>query len=244
MARRVAASVWREVLGHPNADNHLVQFTRDPSFLQAAVSSWLAPGLLRGGGAIVLTTPEHWRIARMSLRDHGLNPAQLEAEDRIVVLDVYDFIADFMRDGRPRTQVFKNRISTAVEQTRAASPNEEIRAWGEAVDVLRQNHNLLAAQFLEALWNEAIAEHDLRLLCTYGVDTLDLATHTAPLHELAARHGTIIPASDYARLNTAVEYALIAAMIVLSIVTVLKFIGADAMLGLGPIIDTLKRPPV
>ena len=38
----------------------------------------------------------------------------------------------------------------------------------------------------------------------------------------------------------AVEYALIAAMIVFSIVAILRFIGADAMLGLPPIINALQ----
>lgn len=38
----------------------------------------------------------------------------------------------------------------------------------------------------------------------------------------------------------AVEYALIAAMVVFSIVTFLRFIGSEAMLGLRPVINTLQ----
>jgi hypothetical protein len=177
--------------------------------MQEAVSDWLTPALKAGGGAIVLASPANWRAARMRLRTNGLNPSDLEAQGRIVVLDVFEFLSDFMADGRPDADVFQDRLASAVARVRASADFPEIRAWGEAVDILRENRNVLAAQFLESLWNEGIEKHDLRLLCSYHVDPLDPATHGGRLSEFAANHGRLIPARDYSQLNYAIEDALV-----------------------------------
>jgi hypothetical protein len=61
---------------------------------------------------------------------------------------------------------------------------------------------------LEELWNDAIAEHGIRLLCSY--ESHGLAPETFELlPSLTHGHSLLIPVEDYARLDRAVARALI-----------------------------------
>lgn len=204
------ARTWREVVRSPDVEPHVVQLYRDDGFLARGVAAWVAEPLRRGGGALLVCTPANARLVLARLPDEGVDPVAAEASGRLVIISADGLLARFMLAGNPDAGAFRRLAHEAIEGLRAAcaGPDAEVRAWGEMVNLLWQRGNLPAAQRLEALWNEVIAEEDIRLLCSYAVDNLDARTHAGLLHDVCAGHARLLPEEDDARFEDAVALAL------------------------------------
>jgi DcmR-like sensory protein len=202
---------WQQLLEEPGTDRHVVQFYEEPSFLQEAVGIWVDRSLARGGGAILVATSHHADLVRSYLTQAGRDPPALEAAGRLVVVDADGLMARFLRAGEPDGERFHALIGELIVRVRAAAPYPQatrIRAWGEMVNLLWQRGQLPAAQRLEHLWNEAIDQHAIHLLCSYQVANLKPETHNGLWKDLSAGHSQLIPQRDEARLNVAVLKAL------------------------------------
>lgn len=201
--------LWRSLLSEAPGGKHITHFYRDSAFLQSALRDWLSDGLAEGGGVVVLCTREHWELVQSTLAEDGFDTDQRQQEGEIAFLEVYPFLERFLESGRPDPAVFHQAIGEAMEGvSRACRDAGQIRAWGEAVEILRARGDLRSAQVLEELWNEAIDERGFSLLCSYHVHNLDPETHQGAMGRLADAHSDVIPEHDYARLNEAVDQAL------------------------------------
>lgn len=187
--------------------DHVAQTYQDPASLRRAVGSWIAPALRRRGGALLVCTPTHADLVRAELRDVALDPEAAEREGRLVVKDAEDLLSRFMVDDMPQGAAFKRIARELVRSIAAASAPGPIRAWGEMVDVLAKSGRPEAANRLEALWNEIIAEADLQLLCSYELDVLDPAAHARVLLDVCHSHTDLVPEEGPA-LDGAVSRAL------------------------------------
>lgn len=163
--------------------DHTVQFYERGEYLCAVIGEFLATGVMAGQPGVVIATPEHrHRIAEdMSVR--GVDAAAL------TFLDAHETLSRFMVDGSPDPHRFAGMVQ---EILRDAGPRP--RAFGEMVAVLRADGNTPAALALEALWNDAVREHQISLLCGYPLATFDAASFDA----VCATHVRVLPAESFA----------------------------------------------
>ena len=193
------------MLGAPEPGQHIAQLYTDRGFLARGVARFVGDGLRRGDGVVVIATPMHWRAAARELSRDAVSIDEAEAAGRLVVRDAEQILSTFMVDGLPDRTRFLDAIGGILSQVRAAGASR-IRAFGEMVDLLR-HRNLAATWRLEELWNEALREHGIALLCGYSLDVFDPGTYRGLLQEVGAVHSHVVPADDYARFDHAVARA-------------------------------------
>jgi hypothetical protein len=85
-----------------------------------------------------------------------------------------------------------------------------VRVFGEMVDLLCRRGDGLAADELEALWNELGTRRHFTLLCGYRLDLFDRDVQVRLLPQVYRSHTQVVSASDAERLEAAVQSALTA----------------------------------
>lgn len=125
-------------------------------------------GLSVGGAGIVIATPEHRAALRRRLDVAGV--AGSLGEGRFIELDAASTLRLFMRDGSPDRELFAGTVGSLVREVATERP---LHAFGEMVDVLWADGNVVAALELEAMWSELQQEVDFALLCAYAADHID-----------------------------------------------------------------------
>jgi hypothetical protein len=133
-------SPWQKILDRP-VDGQLVQFYgSDEEGLAVNVTKYIAEGLKRGEGAIVIATPDH--VASFSRR--------LEMEEgfeRIAWLDAEQTLRKFVSSGVPEWDRFEQTIVPAIQSVRGEGSG--MRAYGEMVGLLWTAGKSHAAILLE-----------------------------------------------------------------------------------------------
>jgi hypothetical protein len=193
---------WPELLQQPTAGDHFVQVYQDEVFLCEAVAEYIGTGLRRGDGVIIIATPSHRAAFIRQLDDDGLSPSDALRRGQLMVLDADEMLAKFTSGGMPDWQTFHVLIGGFIAEMRLQHQN--VRAYGEMVDVLWQRGERDAAIRLEEFWNDLAKLQTFSLLCAYFMDNLDAAAYTGPLECVCKVHTHLIPARDYSEFNQAV----------------------------------------
>ena len=153
--------------------DHVVQlYGSDEQSLVAGVARYLAAGITRGDGIVVIATGAHIDAFVTALTAQGTSPAAAMREGRMLCLDAATTLAGFMVDGFPDWERFCGTIDRVVRPVRArtgAAPGG-LRAYGEMVGLLWSEGNHPAAICLEEFWNRFLAAHGFDLYCAYPVD--------------------------------------------------------------------------
>ena len=176
---------------------HMVQFYDDDTFLIAAVAEFLAGGLAGGQSLIVIATPDHRRDFALRLQSRGFDVDRAAAEGRLTMLDARETLDTFMVDSMPNAERFTARIGSAVAKCSSASERPCIRAYGEMVDLLWKDGNVIAAVRLEELWNELADRHAFSLLCAYSMSNFDRADHQGSFSAICREHDHVFPTERY-----------------------------------------------
>jgi len=156
------------ILTHPGPQGHFVYPYTNESKFSEAVCLFVSSGLRKGASALLVMTEFHCEPIRTQLEDDGLDVAELEARGRFVCVTAESFLGTFMFDGIIDEDLCKITIGRLIEKARAASLNEEVRVFGELVDLI-WIPNPKATQRLEELWNQVIKLHSVPLLCAYSL---------------------------------------------------------------------------
>ena len=150
--------------------HHAVQFYESEDFLCDCVADYVADGLAIGAPIVIIARPARLQAFTARIEEHG-QPAQAAiAEGRFVLLDAFETLAGFMRNGMPDAELFTGLIQPVLDRLHRAYPDARLRAYGEMVDILWAQDNADAALQLEALWNELSRRQPFSLLCAYGMD--------------------------------------------------------------------------
>ena len=156
------------ILTHPDPHGHFVYpYTNETQFSEA-VCLFAGSGLRKGGSTLLVMTESHCALIRTQLQDDGLDVAELEARGRFVCVTADSLLGSFMFDGIIDNDLCKITIGRLIEKARAASPNREVRVFGEMVDLIWLP-NPKATQRLEELWNQVIKQYSVPLLCAYSL---------------------------------------------------------------------------
>lgn len=182
---------------------HGVQFYENEHFLSAAVTDFLAEGLARGGGAIVVATPQHRETFQRRLRSKGLDLELAQRQNKLLWFDARETLESFMaRDVLDRER-FQHAVVQPVQTFIRTAGANGVRAYGEMVDLLWKEGNVDGALQLEEWWNELQRAHRFSLLCSYAMGNFYKATHSHAFDHICRQHTRVLPTERYLDVDTA-----------------------------------------
>lgn len=149
------------------ASEHLVHLFDEQHSLVDTVATYLHAGWQRGDSLIVAARPGHWALTSVELRARGCPVDELTADGRLEVLDAAATLARFMVNGEPDREKFEHTVGDLVRRSCLQS-SAGLTIYGEMVDILAAQGNLIAAEHLESLWSTLSTECSFRLLCGYS----------------------------------------------------------------------------
>jgi hypothetical protein len=144
---------------------HLVQIWEDDQAFLDTLEGFVAGGLARDEGVIVIATAEHLTRLDQRLTARGFDLAGKRADGQYVDRDAAATLEMFMDNGWPDAVRFEFCVLDLVE--RAAKGGRRVRAFGEMVAILWGRGDQAATVRLERLWHELCHRAAFTLLCAY-----------------------------------------------------------------------------
>ena len=183
-------SSWTELLTHAESGDHVVQlYGRDDQLLAKNVSRYLAEGMRRLDGLVVVATPDHTQaIARYLAQADASATLEAERGGRLVFFDARTTLDRILVDGWPDEGRFDSVAGEAIRKAQARSGSGKVRAFGEMVGLLWSEGRHAEAERLEELWNVLLAGSDCSLYCAYGIDIFGRDVDKAALSSIVAAH--------------------------------------------------------
>ncbi len=191
---------WPELVRHPAERDHLVHLYQDECLLVEAVAEFIGTGLSLGEAGLVIARPSRRNALECALRARRLYPNRA-----LRLMDARQALESVMHGGVPSWRGFEATCAAALGELRLQYPG--VRAYGEMVDILWQEHHYGAALELEEYWNELSRLRPFALLCAYGIDPLDAAAYGGAFRRVCDAHTHLLPACDWAGFNAAVDDA-------------------------------------
>lgn len=195
-----------DLLDQIEPEGHLVQlYGNDDRLLIRNVSRFLAEGLRRGDGLLVIAAPEHsGSIARQLRGETGYSRAVLEG--RLVFLDAQSTLDRLSVDGQPDLELFRSVIGDAVKGVQSRAGHTGVRAYGEMVGLLWTAGQRAAAVQLEEYWNRLLHSSNISLFCAYPLDIFAEEFQVETIDALLCCHTHLVPVDE--ALDSALERAL------------------------------------
>jgi DcmR-like sensory protein len=180
---------WGELLDQAKGGEHLVQlYGEDDRLLARHVSRYLAEGVRRGDGLMVIATPGHATAIRHQL-DQG-DPAVAAAvqSGRLLFLDARETLDRFLVNGEPDRARFEQVVGGLLRGVRARSSSGRVRAFGEMVALLWEAGRQDSATALEQYWNGLLDDGSFSLLCGYPLDLFSADADLASIEVVLREH--------------------------------------------------------
>lgn len=199
-----------ELLDNIEPEGHIVQlYGKDDRLLTRNVARYLAEGLRRGDGLLVIATPEHsGSVARQLREERGYSKAVLEG--RLVFLDAQTTLQRLLVDDWPNQERFSAVIGEALVGVRHRAGHSGVRAYGEMVGLLWKAGQFSAAVQLESYWNGLLESSDVSLFCAYPIDVFGEEFRVETVDSVLCAHSHLVPVDEAleAALNRAMEEVL------------------------------------
>lgn len=172
---------------------HQVAFHDAAATPAVGVSSFVAVPLLRGEAVVVVATAEHRAQLVVQLGLSGVDVTAARREGRYLELDAATTLAALVPGGDVSAERFGTDITAVL--TDLVSRFDAVSAYGEMVGILAAEGHVVAALRLEELWDAAVAELPLRLLCGYPSEVFAGGSAEAETAAAAVRaaHDTVAP---------------------------------------------------
>jgi hypothetical protein len=198
------------LLDNPEPEGHIVQlYGQDDRLLIRNLARYLAEGLRRGDGLLVIATPEHsGSVARLLREDRAYSKAVLEG--RLVFLDAQATLDRLLVDDRPDRDLFENLIGEAVRGVQERAGHPGVRAYGEMVGLLWKTGRFSAAVQLEEFWNGMLESSDISLFCAYPIDVFGEEFRVETVDSVLCAHTHMLPVDEAleSALNRAMDEVL------------------------------------
>lgn len=183
-------SSWTDLLTHAESGDHVVQlYGEDDQLLARNVSRYLAEGMRRLDGLVVVATPEHTQaIARHLAEESAGATLEAEREGRLVFFDAHTTLDRLLVDGQPDEALFDSVVGEAMREVLARSASGKVRGFGEMVGLLWREGRYTEAGLLERLWNALLVGNAYSLYCAYGIDLFGKDVDKAALSAIVGAH--------------------------------------------------------
>src|SRR5690348_14758852 len=177
------------VLTHPHPCRHIVFSSAEDEVIVSAAGLFVAGGLANEESVVLIATTAHRAAIERSLEESGFDVADLRLSGQLSHVDAEVLLEKLLAGDSIDAAQFHALVGEVLVPARKNSATGDVRVFAEMVSLLR-TINLPATVELENLWNEAIEEHSLSLLCSYAVEPESalpevlLETHSDALTEL------------------------------------------------------------
>lgn len=161
-----------------------MHFYADVRALASSVVDYVVDGLCAGQGVVLIAEPAHATAFRESLAAGGV-----DVGESVHVLDASATLARFMDGGMPDPARFAEVVGGALRE--ASKGHAGVRAYGDMVESLWRQGNVVGALALEELWNHLGRELPLSLYCAYQ-DTLAAAAIETDLDKTCRLHSAVV----------------------------------------------------
>lgn len=187
MNGRVSQTYWAEM----SACEHFVQIYETDDVFMDTLTGFIAGALRQGEGAVVIATPAHRAELKRRLNVDGFDVATAVRDDRFLLLDAEETIAQFIVDGWPD----ENKFSAVVRDilARAGRNGRHIRAFGEMVAIMWAKGYCAATVRLERLWQQLCEKESFALFCAYPKSGFT-ENPTESIARVCAEHSKVFPA--------------------------------------------------
>jgi hypothetical protein len=155
------------------------------------VALFAGVGIGKGEAIVLVATPSHLEAIERRLKGMGFDVDGLKLWGQLNVMDAAKLLSGFMVNGLPDPNLFNTIITQIIKQARADGRYRKVRVYGEMVELLWRDNRSATAR-VEQLWNDAIAEHSISLLCGYSLGAEGDAHQHFP-QELRDLHSHLVP---------------------------------------------------
>jgi PAS domain S-box-containing protein len=199
---------------HPQADPHAehahsVQlYGSDERSLTINVARYIADGLRRGEGVVVIAEPAHTAAFLRQLQMVGAEPYCAVQQKQLAFHDAETTLDSILAGGNPDRALFEQVVGAAVNEVRGWKDDREKRAYGEMVGVLWRRGETAAAIRLEEIWNEYILSAKFQLFCGYPIDIFGAEFQSHPVEQILLNHTHVISTGADGDLERAVRQAM------------------------------------
>ena len=175
--------------GEMSPCEHSVQiYENDERFLET-LEEFVVSGLIAGECAIVVATAPHRKALAARLTSRGIDMEEVRRRDAYIVLDAQDTLSEFVNNGWPDEDKFRELATGLLKRARANG--RRVRAFGEMVAVLWANGHSAATVRLEHLWDDLCKEEDFIIFCAYPrIGFTDFALKS--LEDICAAHSRVL----------------------------------------------------
>ena len=146
---------------------HDVAVYDDAAELGALVAGFVARSIEDRVPVVTVCRPALRRAVEDRLTQLGADPVRARRDGIHLVLDADETMGRFVVDGRPDPVLFARTIGPLLPVG-----DQRLRFFGEGVSVLWERGEVVGALELEELWNVAIADRRVDLLCAYPGELL------------------------------------------------------------------------
>lgn len=142
---------------------HGVHFYDNDEAIVASVADSFSAPLARGDKLLVVATAEHLMAVEEEMQTRGLRPGAGSYH----AYDAEEMLESLLLHGAPDRDRFLAVVGSVVRELRSGGP---LTIYGEMVNLLWEQGDVIAAMRLEGFWNELAADIDFSLLCGYRTD--------------------------------------------------------------------------
>lgn len=171
------------------SDAHLVHFYVDPARLAVRVAAFVAEGLGRGEGAVVISTPDHAIAFDEALAVRGVDPADMRRAGRLLAADARATLDGFMVGGLPDWERFERAVRPLLDAARGPGG---VRAYGEMVACLWEVGDVAGALELERHWNRLAETVPFSLYCSYPSALVGGSHHLGAFETACRLHSEVV----------------------------------------------------
>jgi hypothetical protein len=185
-------ATWNDLLDQAQGGEHLVHlYGEDDGLLARHVSRYLAEGVRRGDGLVVIATPEHARAIRRQLGEGDPAVSAAVQSGRLLFLDARETLDRFMVNGEPDRARFGHVVGGVLGDVRASSASGRVRAFGEMVALLWEAGRPDSAAPLEQYWNALLDDGSFSLFCAYPLDVFSPDADLPGIEVVFREHGHV-----------------------------------------------------
>jgi hypothetical protein len=174
---------------------HAVRFYESDQSLARIVAEFLLEGFANASPGIVVAAASLRAAIVRELMDRGLDVAELQRSQALLMLDANETLSTFMLDGQPDPHRFKDQMCQAIRRACGDRTDCTVRIFGQMVDVLWKKGERDAAIRLEMLWNQLSHIEAFSLLCGYAMGDF---YKDANVDDICRQHSHIVSADGKA----------------------------------------------
>ena len=161
----------KEMLFQPVVGNHYVQLYENAEQLTKAVGHFVTNDLSDSQAIVIIATELHIQAFYTYLSQHYFDIDHLLNTGRLKFFDANKLLIKFVENEVPNGTLFFTTLHSIFKELFRSFQN--VRIYGEMVDILWQNGQKVAAIQLEEYWNLLLKNYDFSLLCAYRIDNLE-----------------------------------------------------------------------